>query len=113
MPDTEYISRQEHEEFAKRMDEANARICDEDKRQNERLKKVEESVAKINEVVASIKELTLQMKTMTDTLVDQGKSIKELEQKPSKRWETLVSDVIKLIVAAVMGFALAKIGLGG
>lgn len=35
-----------------------------------------------------------------------------LEQKPAKRWEALVGDIIKLVVAAVVGYFLARAGLG-
>lgn len=35
-----------------------------------------------------------------------------LEQKPAKRWEALVGDIIKLVVAAIVGFFLARAGLG-
>lgn len=112
MPDMEYLTRREHEEFAKRMDEANARRDDEDKRQNKRLDRVEQSIEKFNEMVAAIQQLTVQMKNMNDTLVNQGESIRTLEQKPAKRWESVVSDVIKLLVAALFGFIAARLGLG-
>lgn len=38
--------------------------------------------------------------------------IETLEKKPAKRWEALVGDIIKLVVAAVVGFFLARAGLG-
>lgn len=38
--------------------------------------------------------------------------VTEIEQKPGKRWEALVADVVKLVVAAVVGFFLGKAGLG-
>lgn len=37
--------------------------------------------------------------------------VKELTNKPAKRWDSLVSQIITLLVAAVVGFLLAKIGL--
>ena len=35
--------------------------------------------------------------------------IREMREKPGKRWEQVVTKVIELIVAAVVGYALAKL----
>ena len=37
--------------------------------------------------------------------------VKSLTSKPGKRWDNLVSEIIKLAIAAVVGFIFAKIGL--
>ena len=37
--------------------------------------------------------------------------VKELKAKPAKRWESIVEKVIGLVIAAVVGFALARLGL--
>jgi tetrahydromethanopterin S-methyltransferase subunit C len=39
------------------------------------------------------------------------KDVKELSGKSGKRWEALVSQIITLVVAAVVGFLLARLGL--
>jgi hypothetical protein len=38
--------------------------------------------------------------------------VSALEAKPAKRWDSFVEKVIWAVVAAVVGFLLAKIGLG-
>ena len=48
---------------------------------------------------------------MATELKSQGERLEQIEAKPGKRWEAIVSDIIKLIVAAAVGFALAKAGL--
>lgn len=52
--ETEYITRREHEEFARRMDTENQRRDDENKRQNKRLDAMESAVQKINELTVAI-----------------------------------------------------------
>ena len=47
-----------------------------------------------------------------DKLDNLTSKVCNLEQKPAKCWEALVRDVIKLVVAAVVGFFLAQAGLG-
>jgi hypothetical protein len=39
--------------------------------------------------------------------------VKAIADKPAKRWESLIGQIISIVVAAVVGFLLAKIGLGG
>ena len=38
--------------------------------------------------------------------------VKALTDKPGKRWEQLVSTVLSIIVGAVLGVLMAKIGVG-
>ena len=66
-----------------------------------------------------IEELKIREAAMSVTLsrIDQtvGKIDAKLdvqEQKPARRWESLVSQIISLLVAAIAALVLAKIGLG-
>lgn len=66
-----------------------------------------------------IDELKIREATMSVTLsrIDQtvGKIAAKLdiqEQKPARRWESLVTQIISLLVAAIVALVLAKIGLG-
>ena len=47
----EYLTRREHEEFARRMESENARIKDENDRQNKRIGVVEESMKEFNRLI--------------------------------------------------------------
>ena len=38
--------------------------------------------------------------------------VQELKSEPGKRWKSLVEKVIYIVVAAVVGFILARLGLG-
>lgn len=107
----EYITRREHEEFAKRMETENRRRDDENNRQNARIAAVEAAAQRISELTISIEKMAININTMVEELKSQGTRLENLESKPAKRWDTLVSDIIKLIVAAAVGFALAKFGL--
>lgn len=53
----ETISRKEHEEFAKRIDEENHR-------QNRRIEALEETVRQISDLTSTVKELAVNMKNM-------------------------------------------------
>lgn len=40
------------------------------------------------------------------------KDIKDQKEKPAKRWESMTEKIIGLVIAAVVGYILAHIGLG-
>lgn len=66
-----------------------------------RLNKLEQSDAVQKEQYSTILQ-------KLDTLSAQ---VQALEAKPAKRWESLVGQIIGLVVAALVGLAVAKIGL--
>ena len=51
------------------------------------------------------------MNIIVDKQESQNKRLADLETKPAKRWETIVTCLITTIVGAVIGFLLSRIGL--
>lgn len=76
-----------------------------------RMEKVEEQSNAINNLAMSVKELAINMNTMNEKQEAQGKRLDELEAKPGKRWEQVVSLVITTLVGAVLGYLLSRMGL--
>jgi len=99
--DQEYITRQEHEEFARRMDSENERIKDENERQNKRIGIVEESVKEFNKLTLQIERIAVSIQQMTEEISKQGKRLEGIESKPGKRWETLIGGIIGAIAGAI------------
>ena len=104
--DQDYITRREHEEFARRMDIENERIKDENARQNKRIAIVEESVNEFNKLVLQIEKIALSIQQMAEEISKQGERLENIESKPGKRWETLIGGIIGAIAGAV-GTAIA------
>ena len=78
------------------------RLDDMEKRQNDLDKlvgTVEALAVKEDRVESDVKEIKNDVKTLT------GKS--------GQRWDNLVTQIIAILAAAVIGFILAKFGLGG
>ena len=76
-----------------------------------RLDEIEKRVRKLEEqntTVAVLEERMKSLETKIDELVIDVKSIKA---KPAKRWETLVTQVVSIIVAAVVGYFIAQAGM--
>lgn len=100
----EHITRREHEEFVKRMDEAN-------ERQSKRISILETDIRQIGELTAAVKELAASMKGMSSEQEKQGKRLETLEKRDGDKWRKVVETVITVVVSAVVGFALAHIGM--
>ena len=90
------ISRSEHEEFAKRIDDHN-------KRQDARLKEIEKSVMSITELVTSVKGLAVEMKHMSEEQRKQGQRLETLEGRDGEKWRTVVACMITAVIGAAIG----------
>ena len=104
MPDTPYLLKTVHDEFALRMEE-------EHKRQNKRIGDLEIVGKNITELATSTASLAKSVEQIAKAQEKQGKRLEALEQKPAHRWESLVDKIIWAVCAAVIAFILARIGL--
>lgn len=100
--DQEYITRREHDEFARRMESENDRIKDENERQNKRIGIVEESMKEFNQLALQIERIAVSIQQMTEEISKQGKRLEGIESKPGKRWETLIGGIIGAIGTAIV-----------
>ena len=91
-----YISRSEHEEFAKRIDDHN-------ERQDARLKEIEKNVSSITDLVTSVKGLAVEMKHMSEEQRKQGRRLETLEGRDGEKWRTVVACMITAVIGAAIG----------
>lgn len=94
-------------EHEKRLTEVEARS----KSNAHRLDEVEKKQNDLSELVGTVKVLATKEERVETDVKEIKENVKTLISRPAKRWDSLVSDVIKLVVAAVVGFIFAKIGL--
>lgn len=76
-----------------------------------RIKKLEEESGVLNQLVTSVAVMAEQMKTMNSNVSTMKNELEELKEKPGKRWDSLIDKIVWAIAAALIGFALAQIGL--
>lgn len=76
-----------------------------------RLDDVEKKQDDLSELVGTVKVLATREEAVENDVKEMKTDIKTLVNKPAKKWESLVSQIITLVVAAVVGFVLARIGL--
>lgn len=100
----EYITRTEHTEFSRRVDEQN-------ERQNDRLDKLEAALKQILSISTSVEKLAIHMEHMSKEQESQGERLKTLEDRDGEKWRSVVSHIIVAVVTAVVAFILGKLGL--
>lgn len=100
----EYITRPEHEEYAKRMQ-------DEHTRQNRRISILEEKTEENNKLLLAIERLTSSIKNMQEELKNQGDRLNVLESRDGEMWRKVVSHVITTAIGILVGLIFTKIGM--
>ncbi len=104
MDEQQFVTRKEHEEFVRRMDEANHR-------QSKRLDLVESDVRQIGTLTTAVEKLAMSMENMAKEQLKQGQKLDELESRDGKMWRKVTSYIITAIVGAVVCYILSKIGM--
>lgn len=76
-----------------------------------RLDELEKRVSSLESQTITVAVLDQRMKNVETTVEEIHDDVKSIKEKPAKRWESIVTQVISVLVAAVVGFMLAKIGM--
>ena len=64
----------------------------------------------LDELVGTVKVLADREMRVEGDVKEIKDDVKSIKEKPAKRWENLVTQIITIVVAAIAGFVLAKIG---
>lgn len=76
-----------------------------------RIESMEKRQDNLEELTVVVKGLAIKEENVEQTVTEIKQDVKELTNKPAKRWDGLVEKIIYSLVAAIVGFLLAKIGL--
>ncbi len=98
----------EHDvEFAQKLAEVDARA----KSNTKRLNKVEALTEVVHELATTMKLMAEKQERTAKTVERLDQKLSAIEQEPAKRWKAVVEKIIMTVVAALVGFALAKLGI--
>lgn len=100
----EPISRAEHEEFSRRLEDWN-------KRQDKRIELLEDNVREIGALTLSVHELATSVERMVKEQERQGQRLETLEGRDGAKWRKFVGYVASALVAGIVGFLLAQAGI--
>lgn len=98
------ITRAEHEEFRRRLEEEN-------KRQDTRIGILEDSVRQIGALATSVEKLAVSMQSMLKEQEKQGKRLGALEGRDGEEWRKVMGYIATAIVGIVLGYLFKRIGM--
>ena len=104
MDGVDYITRQEHSEFVKRMEET-------DRRQDARIKALEDLTKQVSSLTISVNKMAVNMEGMLTEMKVQGTRLDKLEGRDGEKWRTISSYILTAFVGAVLMWWLKSIGL--
>jgi septal ring factor EnvC (AmiA/AmiB activator) len=80
------------------------------KENSKKIEHLEKSIESIQQLLLSVKELATEMKHMREDITKLDTRMIEIENKPAKRWESLIASIISILVGAIMGVIISKLG---
>lgn len=94
--DGNFITRQEHTEFARRQDAENDR-------QNRRIQLLEDNMQQINALTVSVEKMAVNMENMLSEQKKQGEKLEILEKEPAENQKQIKLAVIASVIGTVAG----------
>ena len=98
------ITRAEHEEFRRRLEEEN-------KRQDARIGILEDSVRQIGALATSVEKLAVSMQSMLKEQEKQGERLEALEGRDGEKGRKVMGYIATAIVGVVLGYLFKQIGM--
>ena len=83
------------------------------KSNSHRIDELEKRQYDLEELTGTVKVLAVREQNVENDVKEIKNDVKALTNKPAKKWENLSEKIILTIASAVVGFILAKIGMGG
>ena len=97
----------DNEEFAREQQV----VLDLARSNKKRIDKLEEEQKELRNLTKAVSRMVVEQKNMREDLVEMKGDVKQIKEKPAKRWEGAVDKVCTLIIAAVVAWMLGQIGL--
>lgn len=77
-----------------------------------RIDNLEKRQSNLEELTGTVKALAIKEENVEKMVTDIKDDVRELTNKPAKRWEGVVDKVIFTIIGAIVGYIMVKLGLG-
>lgn len=86
-------------------------VTDRSIRNEGRIKKLEGETETLHKLATAVEVMAEQMKTVNTNVGKLTSEVEELKEKPAKRWDTLVNNIIWGVAGALLVYVLSQIGL--
>lgn len=81
------------------------------KSNSHRIDDLEKRQDNLDELVSTVKVLAVREENVETNVKEIKSDVKSLTEKPAKRWESIISTIITTLVAAILGFMMARLGM--
>lgn len=86
-------------------------IFDLAKSNKRRIDNLEEEQKELRNLTHAVSQMVVEQKNMRDDLMEMKGDVREIKEKPGRRWDCVAEKVLSLITAAVVAWMLGQIGL--
>lgn len=93
------------------IDERVTRVAEQIKTAFNRIDDVKDIANSVYKLATTVEILTREQQISNEKLDRVSEDVEEIKNKPAKRWETVVSHILTAVIAGLVAFVLAKLGL--
>lgn len=87
-------------------------IFDLAKSNKRRIDNLEEEQKELRNLTSAVSQMVIEQKNMRDDLAEMKDDVKQIKEKPGKRWDMAAEKVLTLVIAAVVAWMLTRVGIG-
>ena len=98
------ITRAEHEEFVRRVEQEHRRL-------DKRLENIEDEHKQITDLVVSVNKLAVSMEVMSNEQKAHNKKLDALEARDGEKWRQMVGYIVCAVAGLVIGSIFEQIGI--
>ncbi len=86
-------------------------ILDLAKSNKRRIDSLEEEQKELRSLTQAVSQMVVEQKNMREDLAEMRSDVKQIKEKPGKRWDSVAEKVLMLFIAGVVAFILGEMGL--
>ncbi len=86
-------------------------ILDLAKSNKRRIDSLEEEQKELRNLTQAVSQMVVEQKNMREDLAEMRSDVKQIKEKPGKRWDFVAEKVLMLFIAAAVAFILGEIGI--
>lgn len=96
----------DNEEIVRRL-QANKDLSE---RNQARIEKLEKGQEEFRDLVKAVNGMVVEQKNIRNDLTEMKSDVKQIKEKPAKRWDSAVDKILMIILAAVVTYMLSQVG---
>ncbi len=87
-------------------------ILDLAKSNKRRIDNLEEEQKELRSLTQAVSQMVVEQKNMRDDLAEMRGDLKQIKEKPGKRWDSVAEKTLMLFIAGIVAYILAHMGIG-